>query len=127
MARGLVDEADLVATSVAAFAEVRSTFLRLAREATLSAEDLASVRAAFLRDWDSYLKVRVLMRVYGRFGELTEEHGLRGFDALHVASWLEVLARAEGETVELSEPVKTSPPVARGVIRAPSQGAATQA
>lgn len=100
--RRLVEEADLVATSVVAFAEARSAFARLAREETLSAEDLTSVRSAFLRDWDSFLKIRVLKRVYELAGELTEEHGLRGFDALHVASWLEVRGRDGHEEVQFS-------------------------
>lgn len=100
--RSLVDEADLVTTSVVAFAEARSAFARLAREETLSTEGLTAVRSAFLRDWDSFLKIRVLKRVYERAGELTEEHGLRGFDALHLASWLEVVGRDGDEEVLFS-------------------------
>lgn len=97
-----VHAADVVATSVVAFAEARSAFARLAREGMLTGEDLASVRSAFLQDWASFLRVRVLKRVYELAGELTERHVLRGFDALHLASYLEVRARAEGEDVQFS-------------------------
>ena len=100
--RRLVGEADVVATSVVAFAEARSAFARLAREGNLTSENLASVRGAFLRDWESLLKVRVLKRVYELAGALTEKHVLRGFDALHLASFLEVSAQAEGEDVKFS-------------------------
>lgn len=100
--RRLVDEADVVATSVIAFPEARSAFARLAREGTLTLEELDSVRRGFLQDWESFLKIRVLKRVYERAGELTEEHGLRGFDALHLASFVEVLEQADGEDAELS-------------------------
>jgi predicted nucleic acid-binding protein len=85
-----------------AFAEARSAFARLEREGALSESDLASVRRDFLQDWSSYLKVRVLRRVYERAGELTEKYPLRGFDALHVASFLEVADQAGEEIVRFS-------------------------
>lgn len=100
--RALVDRADVISTSVVAFPETRSAFARLTREGTLTPEDLASARGAFLLDWESILKVRALKRVYEQAGDLTEKHGLRGFDALHLASFLEILDQAEGEQVEFS-------------------------
>lgn len=100
--RKLVDEADVISTSVVAFPETRSAFARLAREGTLTPEQLSTIRGDLLRDWESFLKIRVLKRVYERAGDLTEEHGLRGFDALHLASFQEVLSQAGGEAVEFS-------------------------
>lgn len=100
--RKLVDEADMVATSVVAFPEARSALARLHREELLTREELDAARDAFLRDWDSFLKIQVLKRVYEHAGELTEEHALRGFDAIHLASFLEVAATAAGERVEFS-------------------------
>jgi uncharacterized protein len=100
--RRLAAEASVVSTSVVAFPEARAAFARLAREETLTAEQLASVRRGFLRDWDSFLKLRAFKRVYERAGDLAEKHALRGFDALHLASFLELLAQAEGEDVEFS-------------------------
>lgn len=44
----------------------------------------------------------MLKRVYEHAGELTEEHGLRDFDAIHLASFLEVEAQTDGQEVELS-------------------------
>jgi predicted nucleic acid-binding protein len=100
--RKLVDEADVISTSVVAFPETRSAFARLAREGTLTPEELSTIRGDLLRDWESFLKIRVLKRVYERAGDLTEEHGLGGFDALHLASFQEVLSLAGGEAVEFS-------------------------
>lgn len=100
--RAAVEYADVISTSVVAFAEARSAFARLAREGTLTPEELGSVRRAFLHDWESYFKIRVLKRVYQRAGELAEEHALRGFDALHLASFFEMRAQAAGEEVEFS-------------------------
>jgi predicted nucleic acid-binding protein len=100
--RKLVDEADVISTSVVALPETRSAFARLGREGTLTPEELSTIRGDLLRDWESFLKIRVLQRVYERAGDLTEEHGLRGFDALHLASFQEVLSQAGGEAVEFS-------------------------
>lgn len=95
--RELVAGADSVATSVVAFAEARSAFARLGREGLLGPAELDEVRSRFLLDWDALLKVRVLKRIYERAGDLTEEHSLRGFDALHLASYLEVAVQASDE------------------------------
>lgn len=100
--RRLVDRADVASTSVVALPEARAAFARLAREGTLTPEQLAAVRSGFERDWESLLKIRVLKTVYERAGDLTEQHALRGFDALHLASFLELQAQAEGEQVEFS-------------------------
>lgn len=95
--REQIESADSVATSVVAFAEARSAFARLAREGLVDVDELAAMRDGFRRDWDSFLKVRVLKRIYERAAELAEEHALRGFDALHLASYLELVDRAGNE------------------------------
>ena len=100
--REQVDEADMIATSVVALPEARSALARLAREDLLDTEELASARKELLRDWDSFFKIRVLKRVYEHAGELAEARGLRGFDALHLASFLELLGQADDEKVEFS-------------------------
>lgn len=97
-----VKDADVVATSVVALPEARSAFARLAREGTLSLDEFESMRRNLLRDWESFAKIRVLKRVYERAGELAEEHALRGFDALHLASFVELLDQAADEAVEFS-------------------------
>ena len=100
--RQLVEEAAVVSTSVVAFPEARAAFARLVREKILTPDQLATVRRGFLQDWESLFKIRTLKRVYERAGDLAEAHALRGFDALHLASFLELLAQVAGETVEFS-------------------------
>ena len=97
-----VASAHVVSTSVVAFPEARSAFARLAREGVLTAEDLISIREAFVRDWDTFLKVRAVKRLCERAGDLAEEFALRGFDALHLASYLELVEQAEEESVKIS-------------------------
>lgn len=98
----LVGRADVVATSVVAFAETRSAFARLRREETYPSQQVDSMRGKFLQDWASILKIRVLRRVYERAGELTDRYPLRGFDALHMASYLEIVGQTPEERVRFS-------------------------
>lgn len=98
----LTGDAETLATSVVAFAEARSAFARLGREGVLSGEEADAVRREFLQDWPSMLKIKLLRRVYERAGELTESHALRGFDAIHMASLLELLSSSEEEDVLFS-------------------------
>lgn len=124
--RRQVAEANVVATSVVAYPEARSAFARLAREGLLTPEELSEVHSAFHRDWSSFLRVGVLVRVYQHAGDLAEGHGLRGFDAIHLASFLEVAAQAGDEPVAFSafdarlnaaaEAVRSPPPSTGGPL-----------
>ncbi len=86
--RSLVDMATVVATSVIAYPEARSAFARLRREDGLDDEELARVKGDFERDWSSLLTLHVTEKIWRHAGELTEIHSLRGFDSLHLASYL---------------------------------------
>jgi len=69
--------ARMAATSRVAYPEARAALARRRREGAISASAL--VRA-----------VRALDRDLGRLGDLTEQRALRGFDAIHLASALEI-------------------------------------
>ena len=86
--RQLSEEASLLATSVVAYPETRSALARLRREGSLSPSQHERVSASFERDWSSYLAVDVSERIWRRAGDLAEAHALRGFDSLHLASFL---------------------------------------
>jgi uncharacterized protein len=84
----LVDEASLVCTSVIAYAEARSALARLSREGGLSAEEHALTKGDLDRDWPHYLALEVMPEIWRTAGDLAEKHALRGFDSLHLASFL---------------------------------------
>lgn len=88
LVRELVERAELVATSVVTYAEARAAFARQRREAGLTAAEFAQAREDFEQDWPRYLAVEVNEAVYRRTGDLAEKHHLRGFDSLHLASYL---------------------------------------
>ncbi len=99
--RELVDRAELVATSVVAYAEARAALARQRREGGLTSAGYDRARNDFKRDWPRYLTIEVSEAVYRSAGDLAEKHHLRGFDSLHLASYLS-LYRAGAPQVRFS-------------------------
>jgi predicted nucleic acid-binding protein len=98
----LVNEASLVCTSVVAYAEARSALARLCREGGLTAEEHALAKADLDDDWIHYLALEVTSAVWRAAGDLAEKHALRGFDSLHLASFLYLAGAGLGEPVRFS-------------------------
>lgn len=88
--RRAVEAAEAVATSMVAYAEARAAFARLQREKGSGGKRHRERIAQLDRDWNRYVLVELTAAVVLRAGALAEEHGLRGFDAIHLASalWL---------------------------------------
>jgi predicted nucleic acid-binding protein len=101
LTRELVDRAQLVATSVVAYAEARAALARQRREGGLTGPGYDRVKNDFERDWPRYLTIEVSEAVYRSAGDLAEKHHLRGFDSLHLASYLS-LYRAGARQVRFS-------------------------
>jgi len=88
LVRRLVESAEVVATSVVAYPEARAAFARQYREGGLTTAEHVRAKADFEQDWPRYLTVEVSETVYRNAGELAEKHRLRGFDSIHLASYL---------------------------------------
>lgn len=98
----LVGEADVVATSVVAYAETRAALARLRRAGALSASALTTAKRAFEEQWPAYLTLEATDAVCRSAGELAEKYSLRGFDSLHLASFAEVARRAGTDNTRFS-------------------------
>ena len=83
-------EAEVAATSWVAYAESRAAFARALREGSTRVERHQERVGQFNRDWEALLRVDLLPSLSRAAGDLAEVHGLRGFDAIHLASavWL---------------------------------------
>jgi uncharacterized protein len=79
--------ASVVATSTVAYPETRAALARLRRERLISSSDLGRARAALDRDWRGLWILPVTDELAQSAGSLAEAHGLRGFDAVHLASF----------------------------------------
>ncbi len=88
--RARLDGASLVATSRVAYPEARAAFARRQREGGIGRRALARAVSALDRDLDRFVVVELSAKVARRAGELAERRALRGFDAIHLASALEV-------------------------------------
>jgi predicted nucleic acid-binding protein len=83
---GLVGSAEVTGTSLIAYAEARAAFARRFRENAFSSKDYNRLRSQFESDWKNFLSVHVNLEIVRMAGDLAEKHGLRGFDAVHLAS-----------------------------------------
>jgi predicted nucleic acid-binding protein len=92
--RDLVVHAAVVATSVVAYPETRAAFARLRRSGDLSPANFARAKRSFEAQWPAFLTLEVTAAVSLEAGALAERYALRGFDALHLASFAEVARRA---------------------------------
>jgi predicted nucleic acid-binding protein len=71
--------------------ELVSAIARKARAGEVSARSAARANSSFRQDWrDQYGVVEVSIEVADRAMDLAERHGLRGYDAVHLAAALEV-------------------------------------
>jgi len=86
--RDLVERAELVSTSVVAYAEARAALARQRREGGLTAAGFGQAKSDFELDWPRYLSLEVSEAVYRDAGDLSDKHHLRGFDSIHLASYL---------------------------------------
>jgi predicted nucleic acid-binding protein len=94
LVRALVNGATLVATSAVAYPETRAVLARRRREGGLTPAVFARTKRAFERDWPKYLAVAASASICQAAGDLAERYRLRGFDSVHLASYLEVARRA---------------------------------
>lgn len=94
----LVEEASAVTTSQVAYAEARAAFARRRRERTLSPSGFAAAKRSFESDWGRYVAVAVTRDLCREAGDLAERYRLRGFDAVHLASFAEVLRDIQGRS-----------------------------
>lgn len=78
------------------YVEARAALARAARMSRLSAFARSEARAVTELLWGGIERVTVTAPLVQRAGDLAEEHGLRGYDAVHLASFEEV---ADAEAV----------------------------
>jgi predicted nucleic acid-binding protein len=112
-----VDGSELVATSTVAYAEARAALARRRREGSLTAAEHRKAKAGLDADWPRVLTVDVTESLVRRAGDLAERQRLRGFDALHLATYLTVVQEFPAEPVRFSTADVTLARAARRTTR----------
>jgi predicted nucleic acid-binding protein len=95
--RSLVAQADAIVTSAVTYAEVRATFARRRRERLLNAAQYAAAVVQFDRDWSRLASIPLMAELAQSAGRLADRLGLRGFDAIQLASFELLASRSEDE------------------------------
>jgi predicted nucleic acid-binding protein len=96
LAAALWDGCDAAVSSRLAYPEVRAALAAARRSGRLGSADQSRAEAAWEEYWAATRAVELTEAVGAHAGRLASEHGLRGADAVHVAS---VLAVGVGETL----------------------------
>jgi len=96
-----IASAEVVGTVVVSRAEVAAALAKAARMRVLSEEEAAAALQVFRAEWLSLVRVQVTEMVVARADALAWEHGLRGYDAVHLAGAL-LWQEAMGEPVTLA-------------------------
>ncbi len=97
----LIVGASVVGTAAITHVEVPSALAKAVRMRLLSREEAASARQVFNTEWESLIRLQMTEILLSRAATLAWEHGLRGYDAAHLAAalfWQDML----GEPVTLA-------------------------
>jgi predicted nucleic acid-binding protein len=92
-----VAQSEVNGTSVTSHAEVTAAFQKAVRVGALREEDARAIRRNFDRRWPDLVRTRVTERLIRHASILAWTYGLRGYDAVHLASaaaWQQALGRA---------------------------------
>ena len=98
----LVADADAVATSILAYAEARAVFARRRREHLMTAAECRAAVRQLDADWLRLVVIALDDDVGRAAGRLADRHGLRGSDAVHLATFEDLLGRSGDDEVQFS-------------------------
>ena len=95
--QALIGSARAVGTAVLSRAEVGAALARAARVGLVTREAALKALEAFNADWEHLIRLQFGEPLAARAAALAWEHGLRGYDAVHLATalaWREALGEA---------------------------------
>jgi predicted nucleic acid-binding protein len=100
--RTLTAAADVVVTSVAAYPEARAAFARRRRERLMTPAEHARAIRQLDADWPRLLRIDLDDALALAAGRLADGLALRGYDAVHLAAFEELLARCDDDDVRFA-------------------------
>lgn len=86
--RTLVTEASGAGTSMLTYTEMAAAMARAERMRILTADSARKAWDSFLKDWPELTRLKLSAALTERAAGLAWEHGLRGYDAMHLAAAL---------------------------------------
>ncbi|RPI51600.1 MAG: PIN domain-containing protein [Chloroflexi bacterium] len=96
-----ISQAEATGTALVSRAEVAAALAKAVRVDALTQEEAAAGLQVFRNEWAALVRVQVTEIVVARADTLAWDHGLRGYDAVHLAA-ASVWQDALGERVTLA-------------------------
>lgn len=93
----LIEAASVLGTSIVSRAEVSAALAKAVRLKVLTRNAGTTAQRMFAGEWDDLIRVQLGEPLVARAAALAWEHGLRGYDAVHLASalwWREAVGDA---------------------------------
>lgn len=90
----LIDQAIVVGTSLISRAEVSAAVAKTVRTETIPQDEANFALNAFRTEWADLLRIEITETTVARADSLAWQHGLRGYDAVHLAAaiiWQETI------------------------------------
>ena len=84
----LLTSVDSSGTNLLTYVEMASAIARAVRMELVFANEAQSTWKDFLADWELLVRLDISVQITKRAATLAWEHGLRGYDAIHLASAL---------------------------------------
>jgi uncharacterized protein len=97
----LIGQSTAVGTAIISRAEVAAAFAKAVRMKALTKNEAASALQVFNSEWENLIRLQLTEILISRAAALAWDHGLRGYDATHMASaffWQDML----GESVTVA-------------------------
>jgi predicted nucleic acid-binding protein len=91
----LIDQADAVATALISRTEVAAAIVKTLRTGAIPQPEASAALRIFRIEWTDLLRLEVTETTVARADALAWKHGLRGYDAVHLAAaliWQETIA-----------------------------------
>ncbi len=96
-----IANADMIGTALISRAEVAAALARAMRMNVLTPEEARAVLQVFRNEWPDLVRLQVTEMMVARADILAWEHGLRGYDAVHLAA-ASIWQEAMGEQVTMA-------------------------
>lgn len=96
-----IDQAEMIATSIITRAEVAAALGKAARMQILEQQEARAALVTFRSEWPDLIRLQITEMVVAYADRLSWEYGLRGYDAVHLASAL-LWQDAMGERITMA-------------------------
>jgi predicted nucleic acid-binding protein len=98
----IFNQQEVLGCSPLGFIEVGSTMARKRSAGEVTPDEFGVKRSSLLKDWHRFLRIDMTVAVVERAFDVSDQHGLRGADSVHLASALILKEELELDSSEFT-------------------------